>query len=366
MKVLILSVSDKRHMPMIAPFIDYLEKNAIQYDIIRSNRYETQKGDLMMTSHRLGKTYEVNMTMDISKSRKIDKLIPFLKFRRIAKKIIRKEKYNYIIAWNENTIALFADILSFKYAGNCCLNIRDVYQEQFLLSILIDFAIKRCHFATAPSPEFKAKHQEKFICLYNRDTRILEQWSFRSSFREIEKPIRIVHLGFYSKVKKGADELAELFGNDSRFELFFIGKGFETEYKSFVEDKGYRNIHVEGAFPYEDTIKYLQQADIINSYYNMFNQASLRISFGIKHSYTPMLHLPGLADEDTCWGRMSKPYGLAYLVNNNNISTLPDDLYDWYRNLDFAEFNRQCDEFNRLIDETQLKLIEELKNRVRK
>ena len=81
MKVLILSVSDKRHMPMIAPFIDYLEKNAIQYDIIRSNRYETQKGDLMMTSHRLGKTYEVNMTMDISKSRKIDKLIPGMRTR---------------------------------------------------------------------------------------------------------------------------------------------------------------------------------------------------------------------------------------------------------------------------------------------
>lgn len=39
MKVLILSVADKRHMPMVAVYEKYFRENNIDYDIIRTSRY---------------------------------------------------------------------------------------------------------------------------------------------------------------------------------------------------------------------------------------------------------------------------------------------------------------------------------------
>ena len=190
---------------------------------------------------------------------------------------------------------------------------------------------------------------------------MLKNWKARNSFREKGKPIRLTHLGFYSKVKKAANDLADLFGNDDRFELHFYGHGFNTEYHELIYKKGYKNIFTGGAFSYEDTINYLLNTDIINSYYGYTNESpNLRGSFGIKHSYTPMLHLPSLADEDTCWGRMSKPFGLAFLVNDNNLKTLPNDLYNWYNNLNFEMFCNKCDEFNILIDKSQKKLIKKM------
>ena len=344
MKVLILTIADKRHMTMISPYIDYLEENHIEYDIIRANRYEKQQEYLSVTEHRLGKIYVLDMLIDI-RTPKWKKLIPFLKFKFAASRLIIKNQYDYIIVWNENSAAMFADILALKYKQRYCINIRDEFD--FLgIKQLVDLAMKYCHFFTCNSPEDKLLTSEKGICLINHDTELTKCWKRHDGFRGKNQPIRITHLGFYSKTKKTADEMAEIFGNDTRFELYFYGNGFDDGYKKLIDSKGYKNIFVGGPFPYEDTAIYLQNTDIINSYYNRGTEHEYNMSFGIKHSYTPLLYIPGLTDENTSWSRLSKPYNLTFLVNEKNRKTLADDLYNWYRGLDYDTFCKNCDAFN--------------------
>lgn len=358
-KVLILSISDKRHMSMISPYIEYLKQNNICYDIIRTNRYDISKENDYIIEHPLGKIYELKMIFDPGVN-KLKKVLPFLSFRRNAIKIIKKEKYDYIIVWNENTAVIFFNLLSGSYKGKYCVNVRDLVNHQSVVQRILFLALKKAHFTTIPSPEAAQYFPVETICLYNRDLELLKSCPARESFRENNLPIRITHLGFYHKTKKAANALADLFGNDNRFELYFYGNGFDTDFQKIITEKGYNNIITGGAFPYEETAKYLSQTDIINSYYNRFEHPSLRVSFGVKHSYTPLLYIPGLADEDTCWGRLSRPYGLAYLVNDNNLKTLPNDLYLWYRQLDFDEFKKSCDTFNDVITKSLCEMEKKL------
>ena len=351
MRVVILSVADIRHMTPSSVYKKYFETRGIEYDVICCDRYNANK------SKRNHFFFKWNGDLSMSKKRKI---IQYLKFRNFAKRIIIKNNYDFIVVWNENTAALFSDFLLFKYKNKYCVNLRDEFQQQKILKKIIFKSLDYSVFITKPTPEWFFGYDKKTFCLYNKDSTLASSFHKKTSFRENDKPIRLTHLGFYSKAKKASIELSDKFGNDTRYELFFYGQGFDTELRSYIEKKGYTNIYTFGAFPYEDTAKILENTDVINSYYNDFSHPSLRLSFGIKHSYTPMLYIPGLADEDTCWGRMSKDYNLAYLVNSNNIKTLPDDLYKWYRSMNYEDFCSRCNQFNQIIDDSQTVLYKKL------
>lgn len=363
MKVLILSVADKRHMPMVAPYIRYLNINNISYDIVRANRYQSTKQSIQTTLRPDGIDYEIDMVMPMN-LRKWQKLRFFLRFYFYAVRIIKQNCYSHVIVWNENTAALFSLFLIKNYSGKYCVNVRDPISDLGLFGRAADCAVAKSFFSTVPTPEaeeLKGKNKDKYIVVYNRDYELLSKWATKGCKRE-KLPIRLTHLGVYSKAVRGSIELADLFGNDKRFELNFYGAGFDQEFQEYISNCGYTNINTKGSFVAEKTRDYLQNTDIINSYYNMYNQPGLKNSFGIKHSYTPMLYLPGLADENTAWGRLSKPYNMAFLVNDKNRNKLPDLLFKWYSELDFDTFVENCDKFNLIIDESITRLFIQVEN----
>ena len=79
MKVLILSVSDKRHMPMAAPYFEYLKSNNIAFDIIRTNRYEKRQQHFSETIDE-NSIYEFNMVFKDNISQ-YGKMLAFWRFR---------------------------------------------------------------------------------------------------------------------------------------------------------------------------------------------------------------------------------------------------------------------------------------------
>ena len=119
-KVAILAVADLRHMTAAGYYYYELEKMGVPFDIICTSRYaEDSKMSIK------GKIYSFKWISSTYQS-KIEKIIPFLKFRKFAINLIRKNQYKYIIVWGENTGILFGFFLKRKYAGNYCLNIRDI------------------------------------------------------------------------------------------------------------------------------------------------------------------------------------------------------------------------------------------------
>lgn len=354
MKVLILSVADKRHMTMIAPYEEFFKKNDIAYDIIRINRYKPTK-EVLNYKENLSDIYEFPFVASASKS-KLSKLIPFISFRRFAYKIIKQKKYDFYVIWNENTALLFFDLL-FRNKNNYCFNIRDVPEIPFTKKIY-DILINNSFFSTLPTPAKIFANDKRIITLYNRDVNILKIMNPKTGLKQKGEKINIVHMGLYCRASHTHKKIARVFANDDRFNLYFYGDGFDTDFKEYIDKENIHNVFVGGAFEYEKTCEYLNNADIIDSYYNDFdNNANWKYSAGVKVSYTPMLYIPAFHDDNTAWAGISKKYNFSYIVNNKNIDNLPNDLYKWYYSLDFNVFKKKCDEFNSIIDETRNKIF---------
>ena len=353
-KVLILSVADKRHMSMIAVFEEFLIKNNISYDIIRINRYK-DTNDVLHYKDESADIYEFPFVQSTNNS-KISKLIPFIKFRQFAKQIIKNNKYDFYVIWNENTALLFFDLL-LRNKNRYCLNIRDVPEIPFTKKIY-NILINNSFFTTLPTPAKIFDNDKKIITLYNRDVNILKNISPKNGFKKKGEKINMVYMGFYAIASETHKKIAKVFANDDRFNLYFYGDGFDTNFKEFIDKENIHNAFVGGAFDYEKTVEYLNKADIINSFYDNFDtDISRRYSAGVKVSYTPMLYIPAFTDDNTSWANISKKYNFTYVVENNDITDLPNKLYEWYCSLDFDVFKQNCDNFNSIIDKTRNKIF---------
>ncbi len=351
-KVLIVSSADKRHMSMVQPYIEYLQSKDIDYDIIRTCRYDSN--DKLIDGVK-----EFVWIKKISNSR-FSKIIPYLKFRKFVKREIKKNNYSFIIVWNENTAILLNDILTKKYKGKFCVNIRDVYTRKSIYGHIMHRVLKKASFITYPSPDYyddlDFKSYSNFLILYNRDSELLKICEPKTKFSN--GIIKLTYLGFYHSAPDTFKKIAKLFKNDNRFQLFFYGLDFDTIFKKFCEEEKINNVIVGGAFSYEKTGIYLENTDIINSYYNNFaSNKSLQFAMGIKESYTPLLNIPSLVDDNTTWGRIGKELGLVFCVDDHNILNLPDNLYNWYCSLNFDEFKNKCCEFNKIIDKSREELF---------
>lgn len=361
MNVLILSVSDKRHMSMIAPYEEYLKNRKIRYDIIRINRYI--KTDSVLYSNNDGcQVYEYPFVQTTDKN-KIFKIVPFIRFRKYAKRLIKKKMYDFIIVWNENTSLLFADVL-FGYKNNYCLNYRDILEIPLTKKIQ-QRLINKAYFNTSPTPANAFGNAEKFITLYNRDTNVFNNVRPKNGLKKMGEVLNIVFMGLYGSAPKTFKKIAKLLGNDDRYCLYFYGDGFDTYFDTYIKENNIRNVITGGAFRYEDTFTYLEKADIINSYYNNFDTSpNLKFVAGVKQSYTPMLYIPAINDDNTTWAEISEKYGFSYLINDNNLSSLADDLQDWYFNLNFKEFKEGCDSFNQIVENSRQTIFDLLDKKI--
>ncbi len=353
MKVAIITVGDKRHTTMLAPYFEYMEKNSVNYDIIRSTRYGDKNLKKTQNSNG-GAIYEVGFQQQLNVPKR-KKLINYLRFRRFAKHIIKRNQYDFLIIWNENTAVLLLDLLMFSFKERYILNIRDQLNFGIFNKLLEKMIMEMAVLTTTPS-SYKVKETDRLKVLFNRDTQLEKMIEKRQSFRKEGLPIRLTFMGLYHKAPETFNELANLFGNDNRFELYFYGGGFDNQLSEYVSKKGYQNITTGGAFEYEKTADYLRNTDIVNTYYANEDK-NLKGALGVKMGYIPMLYIPGLVDDGTYFAKISRKYGFSFMVNEKKKESLPDDLYNWYHSLNFQEFKSGCDKFNYIVEKSRQQLF---------
>ncbi|NLE24619.1 MAG: glycosyltransferase family 4 protein [Clostridiaceae bacterium] len=338
MKIAIVSVGDYRHISMISKYTEYFDKNNIDYDILCTDRYE---GTVYPSSNI--KAYPCKNV-----KRKNEKLRMFLSFYKWASRIIKNEKYDFLVIWNENTAPLFAPLLLTKYRHRYCVNIRDVdFLNQKAVNVVRARVIRNSAFSTyCSTAKLDFPKGYPYVLMRSINMKILQETTPRTEFRKPGEKIRIVNIGKI-RFPMANKRIIEALGNDERFELLFIGAGSE-KLESYKEK--YNNITLIGAYLPEDTAKYLAEADIINSYFGSTVLGFERMT-SIRFSYGPYLHIPVLVGEGTEMEHEGNKYGFIYAVGEGDTS-FSDDLYRWYCNLDYNTFAHGCRRYLADIDET--------------
>lgn len=335
-KICILCAANLKHMTLISLYTKELVRAKQDFDIIYLDKYNEK--ETYKSARRLYK-YKLNLNNQWSFFRKF---LHYWSFKNYAIEIIKREKYDFIILWNEFTVFMFSDYVSKKYSGRYCVNIRDQnYNKVPFVQHRYKQAIKNSCFNTVSSERFKSifpKNEYLFVHSFNRE--IMEGINPVKDKRNINLPIRIMFIGRMSYPESIYTTLDAL-GNDKRFELWLIGERCET-LLPYIKKRGYRNVIVHGSFEPKETASFLRNADIIYSL-NKEKDVHCDTLLPIKLYYSIGKHIPILAYKSSFTYEYSQKYEFAIGITSDDFSSLGDIIYNKYNRLSQKKIDRGCE-----------------------
>lgn len=320
-------------MSLISIYTDIFKEYGVDFDIIYMDKYGEEEE--FPAKNKYVYTNIIN-----SSKHKIIKALKYLRFRRFAIPILEKNKYDFIVVWNDVAIMMFADYLARKWKNKYCLNIRD-YGNQKVKWIYnrFDKVIRNSLFSTISSEGFRSFLPEhNYVPIHSLNLSVLKNATVRTSFREKDKPIRITFIGnvrFFELNQK----LLELFKNDDRFQLCYFGTNAKR-LESFAKENAILNVQFHDSFPVKDTHLFLQETDLINNLYGN-NSIALKYALSIKLYHGLYLRMPILVNDDTWGEQVVNNYGTGFVMHELDTD-FKEGLYKWYTSLDFETFNNGC------------------------
>lgn len=344
-KVLILSVGDRRHIGMISNYTTILRDLDIRHDLVCMQRYSHSDNQNLGSFSFI---HEFPCSLPL-KAHKLTKLLMFLRFRQFAKDIISRECYDFIIVWNENTSALFGDFLLRHFRKRYCLNIRDFgIATSWVLKRYQKLILRSSAFSTFCTPSgIEHLPNYEYTVMLNKDKSLKERCRPRLSLMKNSSPIVVTFMGVVFN-RENTLKFIDAFANDERFVLRYFGPGLDA-LTNYVRSQGIANVEVGGPFEIDRTSQYLDETDIINSYYGAMD-LSLKHAVGVKQSYAPLLKIPILVDSETYWAGVAEKFGFGLAVDVS--PSLADHVYNWYENLQGDQFVRGCDDYMNYLEQT--------------
>lgn len=349
--ICILSAVNIKHMSLISIYTKYFKENNLDYDIIYMDKYN--ENEIIGAKKKYRFINVIN-----PKWSKLHKVFAYSKFFWYAKKILKKENYDKIIVWGDIAILMFGLYLSKYCEKKYCLNCRDYSGEKNpIIYRIFKKTIKKSYFTTISSDGFKS-----FLPLYD----YINLHSFNESLlvnclpkQSLAKdPIRI---GFIGNVRFFAEnyKLMNILKNDNRFELHYYGTNAEV-IEEYAQNNGFNNVICSGNFPVNKTKEYLAKCDIINNIFGN-NSIAVKTLTSIRLFHAAYMNMPILVSKSTYMEKLINEYNIGYVVDfkDNNLA---NHIYEWYRNICFPVFKRNCACLINMATESNKIFYEKLKD----
>lgn len=336
-RIAILSCVNIKHMSLISLYTDILKQHNVPYDVIYMDKY--------------GEEEDIECNKKYRFINKIDRRLPrFVKkfkywtFKPWAICILKRNKYDFVIVWNDLAIFLFANYLSKHLKGHYCLNVRDnMYYDKPRYNKMYERCFTSSSFNTISSKgflEFLPK-SAKYYPIYSLNLSVLHGLKVRDRLRSRQEPIRIGFVGYVRFFERN-QKLLDCFANDSRYEVHFYGTGANVLEK-YADQKRIHNAVFHDSFPVSETAKYLENIDIMNNLYGS-NTLNIRKAISIKLFHSLYMHIPILVNTETYIGEVATSLGIGFYVTEFT-DKLKDDLFEWYHNIDFQKLTKNCEDY---------------------
>lgn len=352
-RICIVGAMNIRHMSLISLYTKFFDDNEISYDLIYMDRYGIEEKSSAQNK------YCLRVTMDRS-WHKLRKLMVYLKFRRFAKRVLLKEKYDIVITWQTFTAYLLADILLTKLKGKYVVNVRDYIAENFPpVKWLLKLLVKHAAFTTISSKGFfEFLPKGEYIKVNSINEEVVSMIPQKPPLKN-KDIIRIGFVGncrFFNENKLFIDALR----NDPRFELWYCGSNSDI-FQKYAEENQIINLHTMPAFEPSETASIAMKFDMINSIYGN-NGIDNRTLIPIR-LYTAVAYgLPVLASSGTQLAEEIAAFGLGYVVDE--YENIGDSLYEYMHTLDRNSFRKNCETYLHNARRENMKFIGKLRSLV--
>lgn len=335
MRVAIISIVNIKHMTLVSLYTDFFEKMGIEYDLIYIDKYHIEE------KNRANNIFKYEIEINQS-NRKAHKLIKYYGFRGYVKKILEKNKYDYVVVWKSETGYLIFDLLVNQYKKKYVLNIRDYAKDNlFPISFIQKKVVKNALFTTISSLKF-------LDFLPKNDNTIFVNSINPNFINELDRPrsikkktsIGICFVGYVRFIENDKKLLLAL-KNDSRFVIQYYGAG-ANKLKRFAEKHQIQNVKFIDSFDATETVSLLGRADIINNLYGN-NNIALDTAISIKYYYSLLLKIPILVWKETYMEQITKKTCNSF-VFDGNYDNLGDRLFKWYQEIDWDTMTTKLSE----------------------
>ena len=349
MKILIVGFTKPKFMPYMNFYLDNIPSDNNEVHILYWNR-DLKSENLSAlegyTFHEFCEYQEDDVSI-------CSKIIPFLKYRRYASKIIRKGNYDFIIVLHTLPAILIADILK-EYRNRYILDYRDSTYEKFApFKKIVGLLVKWSRFTFVSSDAFRrylpACESDKIITSHNILLDSLNHQHDKERLEKTSAKIRVAFWGFI-RHKDVNIKLIDRLSNDGRFELHYYGREqhIAHELKEHVKDIGANNVFFHGEYIPTDRYKFILQTDIIH---NVYLDNNTMLAMGNKFYDGIIFRIPQICMPGSFMAEMCDKYGIGIAIDPDN-EDFANILAKYYKNIDLARFKEACAEaLSRIIEE---------------
>ena len=213
-RILIVTYDEYRNISYVEKYEKSILDHAKEYDIILWDRSGDQKCD---ASNHI-------VFSGMNRRSKLLKIIPFLRWRRLVKRQLKKVQYDRLIVLTTIPAVLLADVLLFKYAKRYWLDVRDYTDEHIgLYHRIVKKLVERSAGTSISSPGF-------YSFIPRRDNVYLTHNITNTSARKKECTLDVEHtpilIGFVGGVQYPEENkrLCMQLNNHPRYSLRYVGK----------------------------------------------------------------------------------------------------------------------------------------------
>lgn len=322
----------------LAPYIkNYLDVISYKCDILVWNRHSIKESSDI--HNILSYDYAVEDNLD----GKYKKLKGYIGYSRFVKKILARNKYDVVVFLQSIGAICMTPLLITKYRNRYIIDIRDYSIEgNYLLKNIESFLLNHSKLNVISSEGYKCflpKAKEYCIVHNYSNINIPELEMFKK--REVEVPVKLSYIGLI-RFQDQNKRIIDLFANDDRFQLRFIGKN-ALELKEYVDKRNIRNVTLIDQFPPEKTLEYFELTDaILNVYGN--NNPLLDYAISNKLYYAASLHIPILVSKNTYMEKKAVGGGFGFTLDFED-KHIKDKLFSYIFNRKKDDFIKSCDVF---------------------
>lgn len=327
--------------PFVKKYTAEMERENVSYEIVHWNR----SGEKMPNDDK-------NRTFSEQVDRYgnlFGKIMPFLRFRRFAKHIIKKRNYEKLIILTTQTAFMIPDVLFGKYKNKYFFDYRDTSYEYIKpYKKFVDAIIKKSAFTAISSPGFKKylTDEKELIVAHNFQYDYYDNRAAKCVKNNSGK-ITVGYIG-YLREYEYLIKFIQKIGGDSRFEFHIHGSG-DCLLKLSEFAKNYPNITVYGAYDEKDKMDIVDSFDMICYNYpkNFVNYPAVANKF-----YDGLIRKkPMFGNADTFSGELIMQNGLGISLPENE-DEVTDKIYEYYRTFNEEEFENNCERvLKKVIDE---------------
>lgn len=339
MKILIMGFSKIKYMPYMNFYLENLDKNKNQIHLLYWNRdlqEEDTKAYQGVTLHE----FKVYQEDEVSK---ISKVKNFIRYRKFAKKLIKKEKFDFIIVLHSLTAVLIAKTLTKKYKDKYIFDYRDSTYEGFAPFKKIIGNLVNSSYATFVSSDGFRRFLPKSDKIYTSHNLLIDSLNHREEKRKNgvkSDKIRIAFWGFirHEEINR---EIIKKIVQDERFELHYYGREQETaiNLKKYAEEIQAKNIFFHGEYKPQDRYEFVKNTDIIH---NIYYDNNMMLAMGNKYYDGIIFYLPQICMEGSFMGESVEKNGIGWQVNPYD-DDFTEKIYVNYKEFQQDTFYDCCD-----------------------